>query len=78
MSKKDPNNKQIDTASSQNSIEDRIRYLDELIEWFYSNDFNLDHAIPRYKQVAELANSIQKDLEQFKNEVKIIADFTKA
>lgn len=61
-----------------NSIEAKITQLDESIEWFYGEDFNIDQAIDRYKQAAELSKSIQKDLEQLKNEVEVIADFTKA
>lgn len=61
-----------------NSIEARIAQLDESIEWFYGEDFSIDQAIDRYKQAAELSKSIQKDLEHLKNEVEVIADFTKA
>ncbi len=60
------------------SIEKQLAELDASVEWFYGDDFSLDKALDKYKFAVELAQSIEADLEHLKNEVKVIADFTKA
>lgn len=59
------------------SIEQKIANLDAAVEWFYSEDFNLDQALPKYQAAADLATEIEKDLTELKNQVEVLADFTK-
>lgn len=75
MSNQELSNK---TIPKEESLETRMSRLDESLEWFYGEDFNLDQVIPRYRAAIELSKSIQHDLKQLKNEVEVIADFTKA
>ena len=55
--------------------------IDELkagVEWFYSDEFELDKAAAKYKDLTVLANDIEKDLAELKNEIKVIdEDFSK-
>ena len=55
--------------------------IDELkagVEWFYSDEFELDKAAAKYKDLTVLAKDIEKDLAELKNEVKVIdEDFSK-
>ena len=55
--------------------------IDELkagVEWFYSDEFELDKAASKYKDLTVLAKDIEKDLTELKNEIKIIdEDFSK-
>ena len=55
--------------------------IDELkagVEWFYSDEFELDKAAPKYKDLTVLAKDIEKDLAELKNEIKVIdEDFSK-
>lgn len=60
------------------SIEKQLADLDTAVEWFYGDDFSLDEALEKYKAAAELAEKIELDLNQLKNEVQVIADFTKS
>lgn len=60
------------------SIEKQLAELDSAVEWFYSDDFSLDEALEKYKTASKLAEKIETDLNQLKNEVKVIADFTKS
>lgn len=60
------------------SIEKQLSELDSAVEWFYGDDFSLDEALEKYKSAATLAQSIEANLNQLKNEVKVIADFTKS
>lgn len=60
------------------SIEKQLSDLDAAVEWFYGDDFSLDEALDRYKSAAALAKEIEANLNHLKNEVKVIADFTKS
>lgn len=55
--------------------------IDELkagVEWFYSDEFALDKAATKYKDLTVLAKDIEKDLAELKNEIKVIdEDFSK-
>lgn len=55
--------------------------IDELkagVEWFYSDEFELDKAAAKYKDLMVLAKDIEKDLAELKNEIKVIdEDFSK-
>lgn len=60
------------------SIEKQLADLDAAVEWFYGEDFSLDEALEKYKAATALAKKIELDLNQLKNEVQVIADFTKS
>ncbi|MBR3594837.1 exodeoxyribonuclease VII small subunit [Candidatus Saccharibacteria bacterium] len=60
------------------SITDKITKLNNQVQWFYSDEFNLDEAEKKYKESVELAKEIEKDLGELKNKIEIInKDFTK-
>lgn len=59
-------------------ISDKIAKLKEGMDWFYSDDFKLEEASDRYKELSKLAKEIQQDLNELKNEIKVIEeDFSK-
>lgn len=60
------------------SISKKIATLDEAVEWFYGEDFELDQALAKYKAASKLAGEIEKDLSELKNQVEVIGDFTKS
>lgn len=65
--------------SKQETISQKIAKLDRQIEWFYSDDFTLDLALDNYKQSIALTKSIEEDLDNLKNEIKILSeDFSKS
>lgn len=64
-------------TNNKHTIADKIAKLDESVEWFYSEDFVIDQALDKYKTASLLAEEISKDLEQLKNEVEVLEDFTK-
>jgi exonuclease VII small subunit len=60
------------------SISDKISELKEGVDWFYSEDFKLEDASERYKALTVLAKEIEQDLDNLKNEIKVIdEDFSK-
>ncbi len=67
------------TASDQTNktITKKISELDEAVEWFYSDDFTLDEAVQKYQAAHKIAQEIEQDLVELKNEVEVLEDFTK-
>ncbi len=60
------------------TLNQKIENLDEQVEWFYSDNFKLDEAVEKYKEAIKLAKNIEKDLNELKNEINVIAeDFSK-
>ena len=60
------------------SLNQKIENLDKKAEWFYSDDFNLEEAVNNYKDAVKLAKEIEKDLDNLKNEIEVLAeDFSK-
>ncbi|MBQ2638551.1 MAG: exodeoxyribonuclease VII small subunit [Candidatus Saccharibacteria bacterium] len=59
-------------------LSEKISELEEKVDWFYGEDFRLDEASAKYKEATKMAKEIEQDLEELKNEIKIIEeDFTK-
>ena len=59
-------------------ISDKISELKTGVEWFYSDDFKLEEASEKYKALTTLAKEIEGDLDNLKNEIKVIEeDFSK-
>ena len=64
--------------SEKKTINQKIEDLDKSTDWFYSDDFNLDEAVEKYKAAIKIAKELQKDLDDLKNEVEVLAeDFSK-
>lgn len=60
------------------SLNQKIEKLDEQVEWFYSDDFKLEEATSKYKDAVGLAKEIEKELNELKNEIEVLAeDFSK-
>ncbi|MBR2725660.1 exodeoxyribonuclease VII small subunit [Candidatus Saccharibacteria bacterium] len=65
------------TETKQN-LNDKITELDNQVEWFYSDEFQLDKAVEKYKSALSLAKEIEKDLSELKNEIEVLTeDFSK-
>ena len=59
-------------------INQNIQKLDQAVEWFYGDEFNLDQAAERYQQALSLAQEINQNLKDLKNHIEVIdKDFTK-
>ena len=60
------------------TLNQKIDDLNGQIEWFYSDDFKLEEASGKYKDVVGLAKEIDKDLDELKNEIEVLSeDFSK-
>ena len=64
--------------SEKMSINKKLEELDKKTGWFYSDEFNLDESVEKYKEAMSFANDIKKDLEELKNEIEVLSeDFSK-
>ena len=60
------------------TLNQKMEDLESKIEWFYSDEFNLDDAMEKYQNTMALAKELQADLDKLKNKIKILAeDFSK-
>lgn len=60
------------------SLNQKIEELNQSTDWFYSDDFNLDEAVDKYKAAIELAKELQKELSDLQNEIEVLnEDFSK-
>ncbi len=66
-------------SNPENStINAKITKLNEQVQWFYSDDFNLDQAEENFRAASKLAKEIEEDLDNLKNKIEILSqDFTK-
>ena len=63
---------------AEKSLNQKIKELDKKVEWFSSENFELEKAVSNYKEALELAEEIEKDLKSLKNEVEVLdVDFSK-
>ena len=60
--------------SEKMSLNQKIEKLDKEVEWFYSDDFKLEEATKKYKEAVKMANEIEKDLTELKNEIEILTE----
>lgn len=62
----------------EKTLNSKIKELDQCIDWFYSDEFNLDEAEAKYKGAMTLAKELNTDLDELKNKIEILTeDFTK-
>lgn len=59
-------------------INKKISRLKGEVDWFYSDKFDLDAALGKYRGALSLAREIEKDLSDMKNEIRVIdRDFSR-
>jgi exodeoxyribonuclease VII small subunit len=59
-------------SKSEKTIQSKIAELDELVEWFESEDFQLEQASAKLKEAAKLAADIEHDLNAVANDIQIV------
>lgn len=65
-------------VSEGKTINEKIDELKEKVDWFYGEDFDLEKAVGEYGSALALAKEIEQDLENMRNEIKVIdEDFSK-
>ena len=65
-------------SDNKKSLNQKIEELDKNMEWFYSDDFNLDVAVEKYEKTLKMAKEVNGDLVKMKNKIEILSeDFSK-
>lgn len=59
-------------SQKNETIAQKMAKLDELVAWFDGEEFEIEQAVERFKKAEILAESIQDDLKNLKNEINII------
>ncbi|MBR2795519.1 exodeoxyribonuclease VII small subunit [Candidatus Saccharibacteria bacterium] len=60
------------------TLNQKIKELEDEVEWFYSDDFELGEATEKYKSAILLAKELQKELKDLQNEIEVLKeDFSK-
>lgn len=54
------------------TIQEKMTELNELVQWFDSDEFTLETALVKFKVAENLAADIEKDLNSLKNEIQIV------
>ena len=60
------------SQKNDETISKKMSKLKELVAWFESDDFVIEEAVERYKEAEVLAEEIEKDLSELKNEVIVL------
>ena len=56
------------------TLNQKIEELEKSIDWFYSDEFNLDDAVKKYKSAIKLAKELEEDLNNLKNEIEVLSE----
>ncbi len=59
-------------TKSNQTIQDKLASLRELIAWFDSDEFVLEDAAAKFKKAEELAREIEQNLETLKNDIQVV------
>ena len=58
--------------TTKKTLNEKIADLDAKVDWFYGEDFSLSEATTKYKEALKLAEDIEQDLQNLKNEIEVI------
>lgn len=59
-------------SKNNKTITEKMNTLTELVAWFEGDEFELEKALDRYRDAEKLANEIENDLSEIKNEVTVL------
>ena len=58
--------------SKTDNINAKIQKLNDYVEWFEGEDFNLEQSIEKFNEAKKLADEIQANLNEFKNKITVV------
>lgn len=59
-------------SSKNKTIQDKITELNNLVDWFDSDEFTIDLALGKFKEAEKMVADIEKDLLLLKNDIQIV------
>jgi exodeoxyribonuclease VII small subunit len=60
------------SEKNNETIAEKTARLDELVQWFDSDDFELEKALDMFAKAEKLAVEIEKDLLALKNDIEVV------
>jgi exodeoxyribonuclease VII small subunit len=54
------------------SFKEKMSELEALLEWFDSEEVNLDEAVKKYEQALELSKELETELTSAKNKIEVL------
>ena len=60
-------------SKSEKSIKQSLDKFETIVEWFNSDDIDIEKAIAKYEEGAALAEDIKKQLETEKNRIQVLS-----
>ena len=61
-------------AEAKMTLNQQIEELDRQVEWFYSDEFELEKASEKYKAAVALAKKIEENLKKLQNEIEVLSE----
>lgn len=60
------------SEKSNMTIAEKTAKLHELVAWFDGDDFSLEEALAKFAKAEKLAEEIEKDLLNLKNDIEVV------
>lgn len=61
------------SKQNNDSVQEKMARLDELVAWFDSDEFQLEAALDTFTEAEKLAAEIETQLSEMKNEISVLA-----
>ena len=61
-------------STKNNTIREKMAKLDEMVAWFDGDEFELEQALAKFHEAEKLAEEIEKDLLELKNDITVIKE----
>lgn len=61
------------SKQNNDSVQEKMARLDELVAWFDSDEFQLEAALDTFMEAEKLAAEIETQLSEMKNEISVLA-----
>ena len=62
------------STAKNDSLQDQMTQLDELLAWFDKPDIDLDQALQKFDEGVELTEKLKKRLETLENKITILKE----
>lgn len=59
-------------SGKNKTVQEKITDLNELVSWFQGESFTLESAVEKFQVAEKLAEEIEHDLKQLKNDITVV------
>lgn len=59
-------------SEKNKTVQEKLAELAELVSWFQGESFSLEAAVDKFQTAEKLAEDIEKDLTQLKNDITVV------